>query len=113
MSYTVNTIAQALPASLPDLPCAFTRRFMSDALSPGEWPVSYHGTGIGSTENIAQEGYLGSKGKKFKFVVGISSTSSIEVAAKYAQQFTHNGKQYRSISMGSNVIYYSSDILLE
>ena len=67
------------------------------ASSPGEWPVSYHGTGIASTGNIAQEGYLVSKGKRFKFGVGIYSTPSIEVAAKYAQQFTHDGKQYRIV----------------
>ena len=67
------------------------------ASSPGEWPVSYHGTGIGSTGNIAQEGYLLSKGKRFMYGRGIYSTPSIEVAAKYAQRFTRNGKQYRIV----------------
>ena len=65
--------------------------------SPGEWPVSYHGTAIGNTGNIAQEGYDLSKGKRFLYGRGVYSTPSIEVAAKYASGFQHKGKNYRVV----------------
>ena len=65
--------------------------------SPGEWPVSYHGTAIGNTGNIAQEGYDLSKGKRFLYGRGVYSTPSIEVAAKYASRFQHKGKNYRVV----------------
>ena len=41
--------------------------------SEGEWPVCYHGTGVNVSGNIAQEGYLLSKGKRFKFGRGAST----------------------------------------
>ena len=63
----------------------------------GEWPVSYHGTGESATGSIAQDGYLLSKGTRFMYGRGIYSTPSIEVASKYAQQFEHEGKQYKII----------------
>ena len=65
--------------------------------SEGEWPVSYHGTGVNVSGNIAQEGYLLSKGKRFKFGRGIYSSPLIEVAAKYAKVFSHEGKKYQLI----------------
>ncbi len=65
--------------------------------SQGEWPVSYHGTAVNVSGNIAQEGYDLSKGKHFLYGKGIYSTPSIEVAAKYAQKFQHEGKQYRIV----------------
>ena len=65
--------------------------------SEGEWPVSYHGTGVNVSGNIAQEGYLLSKGKRFKFGRGIYSTPSIEVAAKYAKVLSHEGKKYQLV----------------
>jgi ubiquitin len=65
--------------------------------SKGEWPVSYHGTGKSATGSIAQDGYLLSKGKRFKFGRGIYSTPSIEVASKYAQRFKHEGKEYKIV----------------
>ena len=65
--------------------------------SKGEWPVSYHGTGKSATGSIAQDGYLLSKGKRFKFGRGIYSTPSIEVASKYAQKFEHEGKEYKIV----------------
>jgi len=73
-----------------------TGRFRVDS-SPGEWPVSYHGTGIGRTGNIAQEGYDLSKGKRFRYGRGVYSTPSIEVAARYATRFLHKGKNYRVV----------------
>ena len=65
--------------------------------SKGEWPVSYHGTGKSATGSIARDGYLLSKGKRFKFGRGIYSTLSIEVASKYAQKFKHKGKEYKIV----------------
>ena len=63
----------------------------------GEWPVSYHGTGVNVSGNIAQEGYDLSKGKRFRYGRGIYSTPSVEVAAKYAQTFLHEGKRYQMV----------------
>ena len=63
----------------------------------GEWPVSYHGTGVNVSGSIAQEGYNLSKGKRFLYGKGIYSTPSIEVAAKYAHRFYHKGKPYRIV----------------
>ena len=63
----------------------------------GEWPVSYHGTGKSATGSIAQDGYQLSKGKQFTYGRGIYSTPSMEVASKYAQQFEHEGKQYKIV----------------
>ena len=63
----------------------------------GEWPVSYHGTGVNVSGNIAQEGYDLSKGRRFRYGRGIYSTSSVEVAAKYAQTFLHEGKRYQMV----------------
>ena len=65
--------------------------------SPGEWPVSYHGTAAGSSGSIAQEGYNLSKGKRFKYGRGVYSTPSIEVAAMYAQTFSHQGTKYQLV----------------
>ena len=65
--------------------------------SEGEWPVSYHGTGVNVSGNIAREGYLLSKGKRFKFGRGVYSSPSIEVAAKYAKVFSHEGKKYQLV----------------
>ena len=47
--------------------------------------------------NIAQVGYELSKGRGFQFGKGVYCTPSIEVAVKYAQVFTHNGKRYQMI----------------
>ena len=65
--------------------------------SDGEWPVSYHGTGHSVSGSIAQDGYNLSKGKRFKYGRGIYSTPSIEVAAKYAEEFTHKRKRYKLV----------------
>lgn len=65
--------------------------------SDEEWPVSYHGTAVSNAGDITQEGYLLSKGIRFKFGKGIYSTPSIEVALKYAQCFKHEGKEYRIV----------------
>ena len=65
--------------------------------SEGEWPVSYHGTGVSASGSIAQDGYNLSKGKRFLYGRGIYSSPSIQVAAKYAQVFKHKGKKYKLV----------------
>ena len=65
--------------------------------SEGEWPVSYHGTGVSASGSIAQDGYRLSKGKRFLYGSGIYSTPSIQVAAKYANVFNHKGKWYKLV----------------
>lgn len=63
----------------------------------GEWPVSYHGTGVSASGSIAQDGFRLSKGQRFMYGKGIYSTPSIEVASQYAKKFTHNGKTYKIV----------------
>ena len=65
--------------------------------SDGEWPVSYHGTGVNVIGRIAQEGYDLSKGKRFRHGRGIYSTPSIDVAAKFAERFEHEGETYKIV----------------
>ena len=65
--------------------------------SEGEWPVSYHGTGESASGSIAQDGFRLSKGKRFRYGMGIYSTPSIEVAAKYAKIFEHKGKTFKIV----------------
>ena len=83
--------------------------------SEGEWPVCYHGTKINVSGNIAQEGYLLSMGRRFKFGRGIYSSPSIEVAAKFAQVFPHkDGKKYQivfqnRVSLDGLVVINGSD----
>jgi len=78
--------------------------------SAGEWPVSYHGTKHGNANSIADQGYLMSKNRRQKFGRGIYSTPFIEVAARYAEPFRHNNKEYRLVfqnrvsTTGRNVI---------
>ena len=63
----------------------------------GEWADSYHGTAVGASGSIAQEGYNISKGKRFVYGRGIYTTPSVEVAAMYAQTFTHAGQKFRLV----------------
>jgi len=70
-------------------------RKVSTASAPGEWPVSYHGTGEHAAKSIAEDGYDLSKGKRKLHGVGIYSTPDIAVAEKhYAQQFEYDEKKY-------------------
>ena len=57
--------------------------------SPGEWPVSYHGTSCVNADSIANYGYELSKGERFKFGKGIYSTPDIAIAEDYAEKFQH------------------------
>ena len=65
--------------------------------SPGEWAFSYHGTAAASNGSIAQEGYDLSKGKCFAYGRGVYTAPAIEVAAKYAQRFDHEGSEYQLV----------------
>lgn len=66
---------------------------------PGEWPVSYHGTGLQEAKGIIQSYYQAGKGKVYGR--GIYSSPDISVASTYARvkQFTSqmDGKTYRVI----------------
>ena len=66
--------------------------------APGEWPVSYHGSGTNEgAGTIAQEGSRRSKGKGFVYERGIFMAPAITVAAKYAHTFEHGGRRYRMV----------------
>lgn len=67
--------------------------------APGEWPVSYHGSGTNeeAKETIAQHGSRQSKGKGLVYERGIFMAPDIAVAAKYANTFEHGGRKYRMV----------------
>ncbi|CAF3920245.1 unnamed protein product [Rotaria sp. Silwood1] len=69
-------------------------RWLGQTNGPGEWPVSYHGTGKNEANTIAMDGFYLSKGKKFAFGHGVYSTPDINVATKYAKKFSFKGKNY-------------------
>ncbi|KAL1273414.1 hypothetical protein QQF64_029276 [Cirrhinus molitorella] len=66
---------------------------------PGEWPVSYHGTGLQGAEGIIKSYYQAGNGKAYGR--GIYSTPNITVANMFAEpkKFTSrkNGKTYKVI----------------
>lgn len=66
---------------------------------PGEWPVSYHGTGLQEAKGIIQSYYQTGKGQVYRR--GIYSSPDISVASTYARmkQFTSqiDGKTYRVV----------------
>ncbi|KAF3912595.1 hypothetical protein AA313_de0200406 [Arthrobotrys entomopaga] len=63
----------------------------------GEWPVSYHGTGLRNAESIAEEGYKLAKSYNFVHGVGIYSSPSHSIAEAYAKDFPYQGKRYKII----------------
>lgn len=63
----------------------------------GEWPVSYHGTGLHAGMDIAAHGFDLSKSKLGVYGNGVYSTPDIEVAALYAKSFTSQGKTYKVV----------------
>ena len=67
--------------------------------APGEWPVSYHGSGTDAEEEetIAHHGSRQSKGKGHTYERGIYMAPDISVAAKYASTFEHCGRKYRMV----------------
>ena len=77
--------------------CVHVGGIRTDA-SPGEWPVSYHGTKKENAKGIAAEGYKLSKGNRFLYGKGIYSTPNIEVAEKgYAVNFNHGRTTYKVV----------------
>jgi len=62
---------------------------------PGEWPVSYHGTGYHNAKSMADEGFRLSNGKRFKYGRGIYSTPNVEVAEEYAT--SADGVKYKVV----------------
>ncbi|XP_053283404.1 uncharacterized protein LOC128444773 [Pleuronectes platessa] len=65
--------------------------------SPGEWPVSYHGTSKTGADGIIGDHYQPGPGQAFGR--GIYSTPDISVANRYAKTFTSikNGKTYKVV----------------
>ncbi|CAG8501222.1 1956_t:CDS:2 [Dentiscutata erythropus] len=58
------------------------------------WPVAYHGTSKNNSKSIAEEGYLLSKGYRFKHGYGVYSTPEINVAKLYAKKFEFSGNNF-------------------
>jgi ubiquitin len=66
--------------------------------SPGEWPVSYHGTAHHNSMSIAEEGFKLVKGVRFAYGRGIYSTPDVETAELYATEFQWtDGNKYKII----------------
>ncbi|XP_071806633.1 uncharacterized protein [Asterias amurensis] len=66
------------------------------ATTPGEWPVSYHGTATCNVRGIVEEGYK--IGHRQLFGKGVYTSPSYKnVDEHYGQNFTHGGKRYRLI----------------
>ena len=65
--------------------------------APGEWPVSYHGTGKHNASSITEEGYQLSQGRRFAYGRGIYSTPELAVALQYATSFEHENTSYKCI----------------
>ena len=65
--------------------------------SPGEWPVSYHGTALNGTRSLAEDGYRLTTGRSFSRPRGIYSTPSIDIAANYALTFEVDRKRYQMV----------------
>lgn len=66
--------------------------------SPGEWPVSYHGTKKIASMKIAEEGYDGDKcSADAKFGKGHYSTPNIDHAATHSDPFEVDGKKYKVV----------------
>ena len=65
--------------------------------TPGEWPVSFHGTKKDSVSGIAEQGYLLSKSSRELYGKGIYSSPSIEVAELYAEEFSYCSKKYKVV----------------
>ena len=61
-----------------------------------EWAVCYHGTRREFLRGIVN-GYDVSKGKRFKYGVGIYSTPQVEIAEDYAQEFDWEGDTYKIV----------------
>ncbi|KAJ2986362.1 hypothetical protein NUW58_g5065 [Xylaria curta] len=71
--------------------------WLGSSNAPGEWPVSYHGTGRLNAESIAEVGYKLSKGVRFLYGSGVYSSPSVTTAEAYAREFSSHGKRYKVI----------------
>ena len=65
--------------------------------TPGEWPVSFHGTRKNNVSGIAEQGYLLSKLERERYGKGIYSSPSIKVAELYAKEFPYCSKKYKVV----------------
>ena len=66
--------------------------------APGEWPVSYHGTGYHNCLSIADEGFKLAKGVRFAYGRGIYSSPNVATAEMYAKEFTSkDGERYKVV----------------
>ena len=61
---------------------------------PGEWAVSYHGTGLNQAKSIAEAGFDLTRHKRFAHGRGIYSSPDINVAKAYAKPFIFNEQHY-------------------
>ena len=71
--------------------------WLGSSNAPGEWPVSYHGTGYYNARSIADEGFRLSMGKRFAYGRGIYSTPNVAVAEAYAKEFYADGVRYKVV----------------
>jgi hypothetical protein len=71
--------------------------WLDSSNAPGEWPVSYHGTGYYKARSIADEGFRLSMGKRFAYGRGIYSTPNVAVAEAYAKEFYADGVRYKVV----------------
>jgi hypothetical protein len=99
-SYTRGNLVYKRPDGWMRYALNITDKFGSNAWlgstnAPGEWPVSYHGTGCHNAMSIAEEGFKLAKGARFAYGRGIYSTPNIATAELYAKKFTSSdGKEY-------------------
>lgn len=68
-----------------------------NAGSSAEWPVSYHGTMKENIAGIVREGYKLSRCRTCTHGDGIYTTPRVDIAARYAREFTHAGKTYKVV----------------
>ena len=62
--------------------------------TPGEWPVSYHGTHFASANSILKAGLKA--GSRALYGKGVYSSPSLTMVERhYAQEFTYQGKSYK------------------
>ena len=71
--------------------------WLGSSNAPGEWPVSYHGTGKHSAASIAEVGYQLAKGVRFAYGRGIYSSPNHTTAEQYAIEFSNQGRRYKVI----------------
>ena len=65
--------------------------------NPGEWPVSYYGTGQHNAESIAETGYRIARRNPDLYGKGIYSTSNVEIAKRYATEFEYGNHSFKCI----------------